>query len=215
MKNAYLLKVLGFVFAIILPQASHAIAITDVTLDGNAADAAALGPDNNDSASEIGVLFAPDDWLLLLKTDDGSAGSYGGIDFTVAGADPNSPGAGGDFTLSWLADPATLLPVALDLVFVTKASPAYAGYLFEDQILTDESGTGAGTGSSEGTWEITFTNSGGNIPELSHFSVYVRDGDFPVCTPGDPGCGPLNPAPAPATLFLMALGLFGLRLRRR
>lgn len=185
------------------------IDVCDVTLGSACADAVGSAT-GNDSNSAVNTVFPDgDDWVQLLKTDSGSAGSYMGIDFTMTGGAPGAA-TSGDFTLNWSADPASLLPKAVDLIFVLKASPGWAGYLFDDEVLTDQ---GGGAGSSDGTWEITFTNPGGQIPGISHLAVYIRDG---VCDPGNPICDPGGPGnlPAPGTLLLLGLGLLGFRVSR-
>ena len=191
-----------------------ALSVTDVTLDGMIADAAATittsGPGNpNPSEADINAVWGPPNFSQILHATPGTTdtGSYGGIDFSITSI---TPGTGGTFVLSWVASPADLLPTAMDLVFTLKGgSGEYNAYLFDDFVLTDESGSGAGTGDANGAYLITFTNNGGNNPDLSNLRVFIRDGDDTVC------CGPPTNVPLPGTVFLLGLGLLGVRLARR
>ena len=137
-------------------SAAQAVAITDVTFrflpgDYRNADTAALFS-GNDSLADINALsgaFAGDPWSLLDKTDSGST-EFQGVTFTLAA--PEDSTAGG-WSLEWAESGTPGLPLEMDIVFVTKAGPSWAAYLFES--VTFSSFPLAG----DGTFEISWLNS--------------------------------------------------------
>ncbi|MFT4518795.1 MAG: hypothetical protein ACI9JM_001180 [Halioglobus sp.] len=173
---------------------AQAFSITDVTFQippgaVQFADAAELLPKNDDvsSVNALSGPFAGDSWTLLDKTDDPST-EYLGVTFELT-ADVNA--TSGSWALSWSETGTPGLPLTMDFVFVTKAARDWGAYLFESITFTTSPLTG------NGTFEITWANNGGNIPGLSHASIYGR------AVEGDPP----QPVPGPGTLLLLALGL--------
>ncbi len=83
-----------------------------------------------------------------------------------------------------------------DFIIVLKASssPGYAAWLFEGN---------PDSTSTSGRWAIAWKNNGGNIPNLSHLSVYAKAGTPPA------------PVPLPAAGLLMLAGLGSLVVARR
>lgn len=157
----------------------------------------------NDDASDINALANWQDpagnWALLAKSDDGSVG-YGnlsGINFTLSA----TAGTVGTWALSAvdLNGPAYAnLPVSMDFVGVLKGSNRFAAYYFDDALVSS---------SNAGTWTITYTNNGGNVPGLSHLSLYTR-----VDSTG--GIPPIPEAETYA-MMLVGLGLVGFMVRHR
>ncbi|NND67112.1 MAG: PEP-CTERM sorting domain-containing protein [Halioglobus sp.] len=175
---------------------AQAFSITDVTFQippdaPQFADAAELLPGNDNVAgvNSLGGDFAGDPWTLLDKTDDSST-EYMGVTFVLE-ADANA--TSGNWSLSWSETGAPGLPLTMDFVFVTKAANDWGAYLFESITFTTDPMTG------NGTFEITWTNNGGQIPGLSHASIYGRGAEIVV------------EVPAPSSLLLLGLGVFALR----
>jgi len=160
----------------------------------------------NDDASNINALANWQDpagsWALLAKSDTNvnggvSYGSLSGIDFTLSA----STGTVGTWTLSAVDTngPAYAdLPVTMDFVGVLKAGSGFAAYYFDDALVG---------GGNAGTWTIAFTNRGGQIPDLSHLSLYTRID----------ATGGIPPIPEAETyaMMLVGLGLVGFMARRR
>lgn len=186
---------------------AHAIAITDVQFrippeDFRFADAAALlgGNDDTSGVNALGGAFGGDPWLRLDKTDD-SPNPFNDVTFVITG-DVNAQS--GEWGLSWSGSG---LPLTLDFVFVTKAATSWGAYLFEAVDFSVSPSVG------EGTFSITWTNRGGNIPGLSHASLYGRlseGGDRPPEPPEPPG-----EVPVPGTAYLLGLAGAILLARRR
>jgi hypothetical protein len=91
--------------------------------------------------------------------------------------------------------------VTIDIMLVLKAGSEFAAYFFDDETFTV-------SGTSAGTFEIVFTNNGGQIPNLSHLTAYFRAGTAPP-----PGGDPT--VPEPATLMMLGSGLVGLAAEAR
>lgn len=177
------------------------MSITDLTFNGdNSADCygVVLGNDNA-GINGLGLTWGTD-WTFLAKDDSpGSAGSgtgsYEGLDFQLA-ADAGKLGSW-TLTITDTNGPADLnLPTSLDFVAALKGSDRY-GLWFLDDVTVDASNTG--------TWKINFLGaSGRTIPDLSHMSLYVRDGG-----------GTIIEVPEPTSTLLLASGLLGLAFMRR
>jgi PEP-CTERM motif len=168
----------------------------------------AFGYNGNDDAGDINMIpwspgFGSGTYQLLDKTDSG-ASPFNGVTWTVTAPDITSPGT---WNLDWATTGVPGLPQTLDFVFVTKASTAWGAYLFDDILFTSDPLTGSGT------FVISWVNNGGNVPDLSHASIYGRQGT--VTVPPDPDPDPV-PTPVPGTLLLLGISLLGMaRARRR
>jgi len=133
------------------------------------------------------------DWDLLAKIDanglvnGGNPIVYNGVTFTssITGL----PGTGGSWTLS------STQGVTLDLVFAMHASNRSGAFMFDDLDLVS-----GGTGS----WAINWLNGGGQVPNYSNLTLFVRD---VVVTP--------VPEPETYALLLAGLAAIGFIARRR
>ena len=198
-KNSIVMGVLAVAMGASVEAIAIPCAVADMTFN-SANSNQCFGPvSGNDTVADINSNFGAG-WNSLLKDDVGIAGdgvgSYLGVDFAlgpVAGKD-------GIWTLSWTDNGTNVLPLTLDLAAVLKGSSKFDGYLFSGLNFADTPASGTGT------WDINFLNNGGNVPDLSHFSLYVRGGEP-------------TKVPEPATLALFGLGLvsisFASALRRR
>jgi hypothetical protein len=196
----------GLIFAAVIPSAS-AFSVTDVTSgisEGLFADDAQLF-DGNDRLRDINEftgdgVFDGGEWVLLDKTDD-SPNPFEGVTFELT-ADVGD--SSGEWSLTWSELDSSGLPLEMDFVFVTKAASNWGAYLFESVTFTSDPLV------LNGTYTVSWTNNGGQIPGSSHLSVYARkaEGDTPSPPPPPPGS-----VPSPGTLLLLLLGLAALRLQ--
>ncbi|HEY9063615.1 MAG TPA: PEP-CTERM sorting domain-containing protein [Burkholderiaceae bacterium] len=169
----------------------------DVTYNGVESTAcviSAVNPQQGAEGNTSGFSGAfGSDWDLLAKVSStgvvngGNPIVYNGITFTssITGL----PGTSGSWTLT--SDQG----VTLDLVFAMHGSNRSGAFLFDDLSLAS-GGTGA--------WEINWLNLGGNIPNYSSLTLFVRD-------------VAVAPVPEPETyaLMLAGLGAIGFIARRR
>lgn len=174
----------------------------DVTFDSVASDGCGGVFSGNNSNIDINTLSELDfgsteAWGSEIKDNTpGGASSSGtgnflGIDWTLTA----DSGTSGTWTLT-IADPNPQdLPVTVDFLAVLKGSNNWGAYYFEDEVFDTE-------GSTNGSFQITFTNNGNKVPNLSHMSLYLRESQ---------GVGPgPNPVPVPAAVWLFGSGLAGL-----
>jgi hypothetical protein len=158
----------------------------------------------NDSLADVNLagnnlLFGGTNWLYGLKDDSpglpgSGTASFLGLDWTLS----VTAGSSGSWSLT-IADPdPASLPVATDFLAVLKGSNSWAAYFFDNEVFNS-------IGTSAGTFNIVFLNGGGNIPDLSHFTLYARQGDLSPPPPPDP-------VPEPSIIWLMGIGLMGLAM---
>jgi hypothetical protein len=198
MKKKYLAGLATAVFFMGMTGMAQSISVTDMQLNGQDADAVALVLANNDNETLINALggsFEGNDWAFIAKDDPpggpAGTGSLGGINFSIV----STTGQSGTWDLTWSG---AGFPVSIDFVVVLKGgSLNFAAFLFDNETLA-----APGTNAPDDPWEITFLNNGGNIPNLSHLSLYGRDVVHQTI-------------PEPTTMLLLGLGLVGLAGVRR
>jgi hypothetical protein len=178
--------------------AADGLSLADMTFNGALATGCYGVVMGNDKLDAVNSLAWGNDWTLLAKDETMLAATFMGIAFELG----TSGGKSGTWTLAGTDhNGASLLnlPAELDLVAVLKASNRYAAYFFDDAVLD---------GTDGGTWSILFENNGGQIPDLSHLSVYARideDGGTPSAIPEAHTYG----------MMLVGLGLVGFMARHR
>jgi hypothetical protein len=185
------------------------LSVDNVTLGGlDADDCFGIASGNNDLDDVNALNFGTWESDGEMKAEDSNSFedtlSYLGLDWTLT-ADGNQQS--GTWTIN-IEDPAPAsLPVTADLLVVLKGATSWAAYFFEDYIFNAE-------GDTDGTYQIVFLNNGGQIPGLSHLSLYIRGESTP---PDDPGGEEFPDVPEPTALLLLGTGLAvtASKLRRR
>jgi hypothetical protein len=176
---------------------TNGLSLADMTLGGALATDCYGVVMGNDKLSAVNSLDWGSDWTLLTKDESMLPATFTGLEFDL----DTSGSTSGVWSLAASdvnGTPLLNLPVELDLVFVLKAGNRYATYFFDDAVLG---------GTDSGTWSIAFENHGGQIPGLSHLSLYARideDGGIPSAIP----------EAQTYAMFLAGLGLVGFMARR-
>ncbi|MFA5984463.1 MAG: PEP-CTERM sorting domain-containing protein [Methylococcaceae bacterium] len=174
----------------------------NVGFRGNASDGCGGVFSGNDSLAAVNteannLKFGGTDWLFSLRDDSpGNPGSgsnsFFGLNWTLS----VDSGKTGNWILS-IADPLPVsLPISIDFLAVLKGGTSWSAYFFDNEVFTT-------VGSSSGTFNIVFINNGGQIPDISHLTLYARSGDLPLTASGDS-------VPEPTTVLMLGLGMLGL-----
>jgi hypothetical protein len=135
-------------------------------------------------------------FVYLDKSDDaGTPVGLGGVTFAVTAQHNQNLGS---WTVTWNESPGLPnLPLVIDFIVGLFGGNVGAGYLFEDVLLPVSPNAGTGT------FDINFTNNGGQQPALSHL---VLAGGNTTTT---------RQVPEPASVALVATMLIALALVRR
>ena len=174
------------------------LSLADMTLGGALATDCYGVVMGNDKLSAVNSFDWGGDWTLLTKNESMLPATFMGLEFDLDTSGSTSGGwslAASDVNGAMPLN----LPVELDLVFVLKASNRYAAYFFDDAVLD---------GTDGGTWSIAFENHGGQIPGLSHLSLYARIDE-------DGGVPSAIPEARTHAMMLAGLGLVGFMAYRR
>lgn len=191
-----------FAVLVVLPAAAHAgpiycssglptlLSPNDVTLAGSAADdcyGVATGNPNYSGQWTVNALSLwGGGWEAFAKTGGPDSISFGGLNWHLGA----QFGQAGDWLLEVTDADAVLNPpppLAVDFIVLMKSSNFWAAYLFDDRNFA--------AGTHDGTYAIAFSNSGGQLGDLSHMDVYVRESTVVV--------------PEPHSMLLLGIALLG------
>lgn len=171
----------------------------DVTLGGTASDqcvVSGVNPQQGPSGNTGGFASAfGSGWTLLGKVDSSGAitaqpASVGGVAFDIDFL--QASGKAGTWSVT------TDKAATFDLVFAMHAANRSGAFLFDNEAT-------AAHLTENGTWAINWLNNGGNVPNYSNLTVFVRD--VAVTAP--------VPEPETCALMLAGLGALGFVARRR
>ena len=165
----------------------------DFTLGGVDSDACVIStvnPDQGPNGNPSGFSPTPfgTGWTLLAKVNsDSSPTLFDGVSFSWS----LGPQSGKSGTWTFGADQT----VKVDLVVAMHAANRSGAFLFDDLELSANA-------IQNGTWNIAWLNRGGEVPDYSNSSFWLRD---------------VTPVPEPSSyaLALAGLGVLGLVVRRR
>lgn len=185
-------------------DASNGLAVSDVKFNGVNSENCYGVVDGNDTGSQAfdingANLFGQQDWTYLTKSDGAPIGTFtvGSSTYNFSLTANNGSQQGG-WTLT-VGPSGNTFPIWLDFVVTLKATNGFGAYLFDDTEVNQ---------ANNGTFSVKFGN-GNNFAELSHMSLFVRQG-----TGGGGGGGGGN-VPEPVSLALVGAALLGARLATR
>ena len=190
------------------------LALTDVKLAGVSATNCYGVVEGNTSTTDINAIDAlgfgnAEAWGAEIKDaapgdPANGTGSFYGVLWTLS----STAGKEGTWSLSFADTIPSKLDFTADILVLLKGANRFAAYYFDDFLFESATNTG--------TWDINFVNNGGQIPDLSHLSVYFRDGSAVDCSTCG-GVTDVQAVPEPMSLALLGTGLFGVAglVRRR
>jgi hypothetical protein len=167
------------------------------------ADGVAQGGGPTSETSSLNTQLGTSGFVYLDSSEDaGTPTGLGGVAFTVT-APPSGTVNSGTWTVTW-TDVAGLpnLPLQVDLEVALFGGNAGSGYFFDNVLLPISPNTGTGT------FDINFTNGGGQQPNLSHLLLAGGNAVPP------PNQQP-DPVPEPATFAVLGAALAALGVSRR
>jgi len=189
--------------------------LSDVKFEGaNATDCYGILTGNDAQLFETGNvgdlnLLTWGTWTGRITSDDGVSAteSYLGYDFTLSYTIVTDAGGSTPESGNWFVTidpgPAAGETLYFDFAVALKGANDGLGYWYFDEAAVTET-------TSDGTYTFKLaTNRNGGFQDLSHLSLYVRDGSTDDDTTDD------DVVPEPGVLFLMGAGLLGLGIARR
>jgi hypothetical protein len=162
------------------------------------ADNVANGDPTQEAAS-LNSALGTTGFVYLDKTEGAPGPTLSGIDFTVTAPGTNS----GTWTVAWTDTNGSTplnLPITIDFEVGLFGGNNGSGYFFDNVLLPISPASGSGT------FDINFTNHGGQQPDLSHLTLAGGNAahvDPPVT------------ATEPASMAILGLGAVALGLLRR